>query len=750
MRTTLLAASVFATITTIFGTLPFRVLPSPSPATQRPRELPIERDGRTSTERAKSDVQTPSRRAQASSPAIVDPSRLITLFSGDQAIDCTATHISPYHVLTTASCVSKHTLTHVEMNNGNTSVYLIENSWTTLHPRWSADGPSRFDVALLHLTGFVLPSKPLSLGYSPGATPTNLVQVHPDGSVRTVSVTTLSECADLNGLVIDDSSSSALLCAHVDDGPTKLSDPMATASATAATTARPLLHAGVSSVLMFESQGEWLLHAIELPLSACADGRECAHRAFLSVYGVANFINAFAWGFVWGPTPTDPPTSPPTLSPTVPTPTPSTGIPTPTPPATPVPTSGTPGSYLPTDEPPEPIPSPTTAAPPTNPPGPPTPFPTSAPPPRPSNGYPYVTGLRVQKEGHNFCGGTLVGPYHVLTAAHCVEDGIVSWVAVGSPSSSGSTIQTIRVEKVVVHPQFKSTSSLNDVAVVQLANYATGWDPLDLGVDKDTVSSDVGTLLSFGKEPNNGLKALTLPIWRRSTCEAQFPNVDASVLCAGGERGVDACSGDSGSPLIVVDPYGRDVLVGLVSAGFGCGQAGVPGFYTHVAMELDFILGHVIRAPEGPVPLPLPSVTYRPTASGAPEPLSVVPSSSETPRSDSSGKDGVNRPSTKVPVSTKAPISNVVLNPSVDSGTKANVLTYLVGSYAFLSTQASEVRTKLLDPRNEVVLYSTGELQGILDVINRHSAQPLNQRVDRFSAGRGASDRSSSQASCPA
>lgn len=61
------------------------------------------------------------------------------------------------------------------------------------------------------------------------------------------------------------------------------------------------------------------------------------------------------------------------------------------------------------------------------------------------------------------------------------------------------------------------------------------------------------------------------------------------MLCAGHADGhQDACLGDSGGPLIMLIG-GRWTLIGITSAGFGCGEPYQPGIYHSVSVTADWI-----------------------------------------------------------------------------------------------------------------------------------------------------------------
>jgi len=68
--------------------------------------------------------------------------------------------------------------------------------------------------------------------------------------------------------------------------------------------------------------------------------------------------------------------------------------------------------------------------------------------------------------------------------------------------------------------------------------------------------------------------------------------LDESEICAGGEKGKDACEGDGGAPLVCQANTGRWYVMGLVTWGSqeDCGTENIPGVYANVHYMLDFIL----------------------------------------------------------------------------------------------------------------------------------------------------------------
>ncbi|GEC08493.1 hypothetical protein SSP24_61480 [Streptomyces spinoverrucosus] len=206
-----------------------------------------------------------------------------------------------------------------------------------------------------------------------------------------------------------------------------------------------------------------------------------------------------------------------------------------------------------------------------------------------------------------FCGGAVVAPTKILTAAHCVAG--YDWHRHGSVITGTAQLPSVDDQGYVTdlhggtisgvwrqwhHSSYRASTIDADIAVLTLP-YAVKATPIRMTTAGDTASYAAGTsakVYGWGRTSSTHdnisetLKTATLPVQSDSTCAGAYGTsfIKGHMVCAGNPAtGSDsgtttACNGDSGGPLVV-----GNRIVGIVSWGVqDCVAEGAYSVFTKV------------------------------------------------------------------------------------------------------------------------------------------------------------------------
>ncbi|XP_032671244.1 chymotrypsin-1-like [Odontomachus brunneus] len=211
--------------------------------------------------------------------------------------------------------------------------------------------------------------------------------------------------------------------------------------------------------------------------------------------------------------------------------------------------------------------------------------------------------ISLQYWGLHICGGSIISPTHIITAAHCVKDMQQSSLTVvtGSISSRPGYGQSHEIQCIQVHPGhtgLKRDGWKDDICVITLKKPITMsnvQNVIPLASRDYAIGSYRGTISGFGKTSVNSgvspdLLFANVNILSRKACTDAHPKNSWGVaftnenhICILEEPGIGACKGDSGGPLIC-----NGQLVGVTSWVVPC-ALGVPDVYTAVYPYLSWI-----------------------------------------------------------------------------------------------------------------------------------------------------------------
>lgn len=224
----------------------------------------------------------------------------------------------------------------------------------------------------------------------------------------------------------------------------------------------------------------------------------------------------------------------------------------------------------------------------------------------PIESHPWLAAIFVRRGGF-LCGGSLISPCWLATAAHCfsagnhtdVRDLTVYLGRTAINETDPGREQRLAVDRLVIHPRYDDDTFNNDIALLRIRG-ARGRCAAKSASSRVVCLPPLHTHLpvgfqcgiaGFGYESDvlgrysQHLKQAEVNLISQTVCKTRAyygDQITENMFCAGSpDWSTDACKGDSGGPL-ACQVNGRMFLFGVVSWGDGCARRNKPGVYTRV------------------------------------------------------------------------------------------------------------------------------------------------------------------------
>jgi len=232
--------------------------------------------------------------------------------------------------------------------------------------------------------------------------------------------------------------------------------------------------------------------------------------------------------------------------------------------------------------------------------------------------HPYQVATFITAPGGTyFCGGSIIAPNLVLSAAHCAIEGIYVEIIAGAhnirnfePNQQSITVSRDAGE-IVVHERYDPSAINNDIALYRLPRPFTlnQWVTvlrLPALSDNRRWAEEFATVSGWGRASDREtaisdyLRAVTVEVKSNLACNTWWVGlIGSSKVCCKGSDRKSACNGDSGGPLVVTDTDGELLQLGLVSFGLAAGcELGFPHVYTRVSSYVDWIAANSDYQPQ--------------------------------------------------------------------------------------------------------------------------------------------------------